>query len=228
MEYKELELELLKIHDELDQKQIIKNDEIINSDLFIEVINKSKYLVALHDVELYQPKCINSTFKETYNFPEFCFSNHSYIFYLKLIHMSSYPALMKAISFFENEDNGFLNLFLKLSNKKNTWNTVSSTTKAIAFFNKGKPKLALSVLKEVKPNHKTNREVATLERIKKLTKREKEIIANKCMGLSDKEIGEKLFISFSTVKTHSKNIYRKLNINKITELLQIAREHRFD
>ena len=59
-----------------------------------------------------------------------------------------------------------------------------------------------------------------------LTKREKEIarLYGKT-SLSQKDIGKKLFISSTTVKTHIKNIYRKLGVNnRISVVLTIMYE----
>ena len=50
-----------------------------------------------------------------------------------------------------------------------------------------------------------------------LTKREKEIIAEVSKGLGDKEIATKIYISPATVKTHVKNIYRKLGVRNRVE-----------
>lgn len=50
-----------------------------------------------------------------------------------------------------------------------------------------------------------------------LTKREKEIIAEVSQGLCDKEIAAKIIISPATVKTHVKNIYRKLGVRNRVE-----------
>ncbi|MBK7641289.1 MAG: response regulator transcription factor [Bacteroidetes bacterium] len=58
-----------------------------------------------------------------------------------------------------------------------------------------------------------------------LSIRELEIIQQNALGLSAKEIGEKLFISTHTVYTHKKNIMKKLQINSSSELILFAIKH---
>lgn len=48
-----------------------------------------------------------------------------------------------------------------------------------------------------------------------LSKREKEIISLIIHGNNNKQIAEKLFISYHTVKTHRKNIFRKLETSNL-------------
>ncbi|MBK9935216.1 MAG: response regulator transcription factor [Cytophagaceae bacterium] len=57
-----------------------------------------------------------------------------------------------------------------------------------------------------------------------LTEREKEIIKLLTQGKSNTEIGESLFLSFHTIKTHRKNIYNKLGISNLIELVEIAQK----
>ena len=55
-----------------------------------------------------------------------------------------------------------------------------------------------------------------------LSSREIEIIRMIAEGLMTKEIAERLFISEHTVKTHRKNIHRKLDIGDSAQLIQFA------
>lgn len=59
-------------------------------------------------------------------------------------------------------------------------------------------------------------------KLEQLTSREKEIIEGITLGKTNQIISETLFISIETVKTHRKNIYRKLEINTVNELISIA------
>lgn len=58
--------------------------------------------------------------------------------------------------------------------------------------------------------------------IHELTEREKEILALIALGLSNKEIGDKLFISHRTVDTHRTNLMKKLDVHNIAGLIRIA------
>jgi DNA-binding NarL/FixJ family response regulator len=53
----------------------------------------------------------------------------------------------------------------------------------------------------------------------RLTRAEREIALAFCRGLSDKEVADRLFRSYHTVRTEKRAIYRKLGISKDTELL---------
>ena len=53
-----------------------------------------------------------------------------------------------------------------------------------------------------------------------LTVREKEIVFYMKEGLSNKEIGEKLFISVKTVERHKEEMKRKLGVNHVCDILQ--------
>ena len=50
-----------------------------------------------------------------------------------------------------------------------------------------------------------------------LTERESEILSYVAKGYHDKEIAEKLFLSPETVRTHLRNIYKKLHVRSRTE-----------
>lgn len=58
-----------------------------------------------------------------------------------------------------------------------------------------------------------------------LTRREKEILALVADGLTNQEIGKKLFISHRTVDTHRTNIMQKLDIHDVANLVRYAVHH---
>ncbi len=55
-----------------------------------------------------------------------------------------------------------------------------------------------------------------------ISKREREVIACVAQGFKNKEIGEKLFISEQTVKSHIHNIFDKLGVSDRLELALYA------
>jgi DNA-binding NarL/FixJ family response regulator len=55
-----------------------------------------------------------------------------------------------------------------------------------------------------------------------LTERELEILLKVCSGLSNNEIGEKLFISPKTVEVHKSNIFRKTEVKNSAQLVIYA------
>ena len=57
----------------------------------------------------------------------------------------------------------------------------------------------------------------------KLSRREKEIVNLISQGKSDKEIAEELNISFQTVQTHNKNIFKKMDVHSRIELINKLR-----
>lgn len=57
----------------------------------------------------------------------------------------------------------------------------------------------------------------------KLSEREIEIAEKICQGLNNNEIAEQLNLSYHTIKTHRKNIYTKLEISHVTELIEILK-----
>ena len=55
--------------------------------------------------------------------------------------------------------------------------------------------------------------------------RETDIVREICIGLSNKEISEKLFISLQTVKDHTHRIYIKTNVKSRVQLINLVKEH---
>ncbi|MBX2844403.1 MAG: LuxR C-terminal-related transcriptional regulator [Flammeovirgaceae bacterium] len=85
---------------------------------------------------------------------------------------------------------------------------------------------------KVNVSKKTNEKVSfktpelNTDLVKKLgiSKREYEVLKLISTGYSNQEIAEKLFISLSTVKTHSSNLFFKLDVKRRTQAIQRAKE----
>jgi len=60
--------------------------------------------------------------------------------------------------------------------------------------------------------------------IEPLTERELEVLRLIAQGLSNREIGERLFLALSTVKGHTRIIFDKLQVQRRTEAVARARE----
>jgi ATP/maltotriose-dependent transcriptional regulator MalT len=57
-----------------------------------------------------------------------------------------------------------------------------------------------------------------------ISPREYEVLELIAEGLTNQQIAEKLFVSLSTVKTHSANLFMKLDVSRRTQAVQKARE----
>ena len=68
--------------------------------------------------------------------------------------------------------------------------------------------------------------VLNADKLKELgiTPREHEILALIAEGLSNREIGERLFVSENTVKTHSSRLFDKMGVNRRVQAVQKGQE----
>lgn len=57
-----------------------------------------------------------------------------------------------------------------------------------------------------------------------ISKREYEVLELMAKGLSNQEIADKLFVSLNTVKTHTSNLFLKLDARRRTQAIQKAKE----
>jgi DNA-binding CsgD family transcriptional regulator len=81
--------------------------------------------------------------------------------------------------------------------------------------------LAASVARDLDPGaRETAREAARTA--SGITPRELEILEGIAAGLSNREIGERLFVSEHTVKTHASRLLAKLGARRRTEAIRIA------
>lgn len=202
----------------LESKQTIFSD-VYEKNIFLSTINDSDFLITLHDVELHRPLCFNNLFKEFYGFETNWFKNEDYLYYLQLIHPSTIRKLADSSSFFKEGGVGYLELKYRLREEGRLWRNINGITKTLYWTKTGIPKYAITVAKYDKE------ELLELEKMMRLTVREKEIFQFLPMGYTQKEIANLLYITYETVHSHVKNIYKKLEINKVSELASLAERY---
>ena len=59
-----------------------------------------------------------------------------------------------------------------------------------------------------------------------ISKREHEVLELIAQGLSNQAIADKLFVSLNTIKTHTSNLFLKLDVGRRTQVVQKAKELR--
>ncbi len=75
-----------------------------------------------------------------------------------------------------------------------------------------------------KPSNKKLYDYNKISNKTNLSKQEHKVLVLMAEGLSNNEIGKRLFIEESTVKSHVSNIFSKLNAKRRTEAVKIGRD----
>lgn len=75
----------------------------------------------------------------------------------------------------------------------------------------------------IKP-HWSRIEDLNVHLIEPLTRRELELLELICLGLSNRDLASRLFLSINTIKTHLKNLYLKLEVRNRAEAIVRVRE----
>jgi ATP/maltotriose-dependent transcriptional regulator MalT len=89
--------------------------------------------------------------------------------------------------------------------------------------------LALGIFVGVKLKNKKSAEKSTTEPVElpnnlELSSREMEVLKMIATGLSNQEIADQLFVTINTIKSHTNNIYTKLNVKRRTQAIETARK----
>lgn len=73
-----------------------------------------------------------------------------------------------------------------------------------------------SILGKIQSNEEIQKQL-------EISGREMEVLIGIMEGLSNKQIAKKLFLSESTIKTHTSNLFSKMNVQRRTQAVQRAR-----
>jgi len=107
---------------------------------------------------------------------------------------------------------GIINIILKTADKEELFEAIDATLKGKKYYSSE----LLDLLFEVNEKKNNNEETG------QLTVSEIEIVRLISEGLTTKEIASRKFISFHTVISHRKNIFRKLSVTSISELIMYS------
>lgn len=142
---------------------------------------------------------------------------------------SKYPQIkIVIITVFDNDENIFNAIkagadgyLLKETKAEKIYEAIGETLSGGAAMS---PSIAMKTLKFLK-NSVVFEDLETPEQIA-LSDREIEVLEQLSQGLKNQAIADNLFISFSTVKKHIENIYKKLQAHNRIELIQKAKQNK--
>ena len=121
---------------------------------------------------------------------------------------------------------GIRNFSLKNGNRAELTAAFAAAASGVSYFAPGLSALQLEIGLAEPANLRSVTPVATRETSSGgrhlLTDSEMEIVRLIASGLTTKEIAARRFLSFHTVNTHRKNIFRKLQINSVSELVMTS------
>ena len=103
-------------------------------------------------------------------------------------------------------------IIIKMKNKEKLEKLVSEIKLRLNEIIELQQQVEINETTEFKLNSKLNDSLKD-----RLSSREEEVLEELILGLSNKEIGEKLFLSVNTIKTHILNLYIKLDVNNRTQ-----------
>ena len=112
----------------------------------------------------------------------------------------------------ELNSSGIINIILKTADREEIFEAIDSALKGKKYYSSE----LLDLLFEVNEKKNSNEETG------QLTVSEIEIVRLISEGLTTKEIASRKFISFHTVISHRKNIFRKLSVTSISELIMYS------
>jgi len=107
---------------------------------------------------------------------------------------------------------GINNIILKTAGREEILEALAATLKGKKYYSNE----LLDLLFDPGEKKSTNEETG------QLTVSEMEIVRLIAEGLTTKEIAARKYISFHTVITHRKNIFRKLGVSSVSELIMYA------
>lgn len=107
---------------------------------------------------------------------------------------------------------------LKNADREEFFDALKTVVAGKSYFSADVTKALLNPQSNAQSNFDDNGAV----QLSKLTEREIDILKNIAEGLSNKEIGDKLFISHRTVDTHRTNLMKKLEVHNIAGLIKFA------
>lgn len=78
------------------------------------------------------------------------------------------------------------------------------------------------IFQPVKAENSNNEILQKIVKRYRITKRERQIMTQICMGKTNQQIADELFISLQTVKDHTHRIYSKIGINSRMQLIKLV------
>lgn len=163
-------------------------------------INQKNYDVLILDLNLEGENALNIVHEIKFISPT-----------LKIIVLTSYDSKKLFQKAKELDLEGFL---LKNTTKKQFIEALQKVILGEKYY----PKLNQTIPSEF------TQSIDTFGSINSLSNREQELVKCLLNGLNEKEIADKLFISRHTVRTHKKNIFRKLNVHGVMGLIKLMKE----
>jgi DNA-binding NarL/FixJ family response regulator len=142
---------------------------------------------------------------------------------LKQLHEQNPNAKVIILSMHEEPDyimkaiqNGAKGYLLKNTDEKELESAIRSVANGGKYFN--------SIVSSIMIENLSHKTPVQMQAEIHISQREKEVLKWVSEGLSNKMIGDKLFISVRTVETHRLNLLRKLEVNNTAELVKKAIE----
>ena len=218
MNYNAIREKLEKLINELSENGIL-NLENLKSEKYLSIVNKYNFLIMLGDIESYRPVCLNNYAIDFLGFENNWMKEEDYIHYMKIFHTDTYASFLEIFQFYKKDVQEYLDIDYKLLYKNTEWKIVKGVTKVLVRKD-NLPKYSITLA-----YYDNSADFSYVNKLGVLTQREIELTDLLCSGFSKKEVAEKLNISLATVKTHTKNIYKKLDITKISELVALNEKY---